>query len=62
MKDTIYLISVCVLWFCLSLNLTTRIRERNQYYVNKNYIKAIYRYTELGIAFVIGVILVNILI
>lgn len=62
MKDTIYLISVCVLWFCLSLNLTTRIRERNQYYVNKKLHKAIYRYTELEIAFVIGVILVNILI
>ena len=62
MKDTIYLISVCVLWFCLSLNLTTRIRERHQYYVNKKLHKAIYRYTELGIAFVRGVMLVNILI
>lgn len=62
MKDTIYLISICVLCFCLSLNLTTRLREQNQYYVNKKLHEAIYRYTELGIAFVIGVMLVNILI
>jgi hypothetical protein len=62
MKDTIYLISVCVLWFCLSLNLTTRIRERNQYYVNKKLHEAIYRYTELGMAFVVGAMLANILI
>lgn len=62
MKNAIiYLISVCVLWLCLSLNLTTRIREQNQYYVNKKLHETIYRYTELGMAFVVGAMLVNII-
>lgn len=62
MKDTIYLISICVLCFCLSLNLTTRIKDQNEYYVNKKLHEAIYRFTELGMAFVVGAILANILI